>query len=144
MPTIEELEAELAALNSGPSEEELEAQRLVELERKVARARLIAKASASLGKLHDDFECVSFPDGRNVIIKRLPGSYYRQFEDSKLEDLTRDSIMQTLRQALWEMTPADLDAILERWNSGYAELLRAFMSLAGAGRIAIVGKPNGS
>jgi hypothetical protein len=144
MATIEELEEKLASLQAGPTEAEILVKKTVELEQKIAKAELIAKATAALGKIHDEFECVSFPDGRNVIIKRLAGSYYRMLEDTELKDLTRDVIMGVLRQAIWGTTVAELDSILERWTAGFADLSKALMMLAGAGRIAIVGKPSGS
>jgi hypothetical protein len=139
---LEELEAKLATLQAGPTAAELEAQKIADLERKIAKAELLARATATLGKIGDDWECVSFPDGRNAILKRPPSSFYRMMQDK--DNLDRETIMSVARAALWETTVVELDAMLERYPAGIVQVSQALGMLGGADRVAIVGKPSGS
>ena len=139
---LEELEAKLAKLQAPPTAEELEAQKILDLERKIAKAELLARAKTALGKQGDEWECVSFPDGRNAIIRRPPSSIYRMMQDK--DDLSNDMIMSVARGTLWETTPAELDSMIDRYPAGIIQVSEALGKLGGATRVAIVGKSSGS
>jgi hypothetical protein len=142
MTKLEELEAKLATLQAGPSAAELESQKIVDLERKIAKAELLARAKVALGKQGDDWECLSFPDGRNAVLKRPPSAMFRMMQDK--DDLDRETIMSVARSALWEATPAELDSMLDRYPAGFVQVSAALGRLGGADRVVIVGKPSGS
>lgn len=137
----QQLLEELEALSPKPTAEEIEAQEVAELERELEEQKLLARAKSSLGKPGEDFVLVKFPEGVRFVFKHVRGAQYQILQDK--DDIKREDLIGLAKAALWDSTPAALDAALERWPNGIVVVSEALASLAGAGRVKIVGKSKG-